>query len=78
LRCRTIQRKPHIAIPLHSSDMGTNAIFEKVGNLDFDLSRSSEVKGQGRISLSIYEFLLVAHSNSGSIVHGFRDFGRYS
>jgi hypothetical protein len=66
-----------VAIPLNSGDVGTNAIFEKVDNLDFDLSRSSKVKDQGRISLSIYEFLLVTHSNSGSIVHGFRDFGRY-
>ena len=36
-------------------------------DLEFQVSRSPEVKGQGRVRSVTYEFLLVAYSNHGRI-----------
>jgi hypothetical protein len=51
----------------HAFAFRQNAIFEKLGSLDFDLSMSPKIKCRGRILLSMFDFILVGNSNSGSI-----------
>ena len=48
-------------------DATNNEGVHKYVNIEYQVSRASEVNGQGAVRSATYEFLLVAHSNHGRI-----------